>query len=115
MAKVIIFGIREFASLAHIYLNHDSSHEIIAFTVTEEYMPVNPLFEGLPVVPFEKIEEIYSPKEYVLTSPMSFRNMNSLREKITASLKTMFSLVQAQPYADIARLILTQLLGQIQA
>ena len=60
MAKVIIFGIQDFAELAHYYLMHDSEHEVVAFSVNEEYLPENKFFHGLPIVAFENIENIYS-------------------------------------------------------
>lgn len=82
MSKVVIFGIQDFASLAHFYLNEDSPHKVAAFTVTQEYMPLESTFEGLPVVPFEKLEQIYSPAEYDFFAPMSHRKMNKLRETI---------------------------------
>ena len=61
MAKVIIFGLQDLASLAHFYLKYDSNHEVVAFTVSEEYLPENKDFEGLPVVVFDDIEENYNP------------------------------------------------------
>jgi len=82
MSKVVIFGIQDFASLAHYYLKEDSPHEVIAFTVTKEYMPPGALFEGLPVVPFEEIEETYPPTDFALFVPMSHRKMNKMRESI---------------------------------
>ena len=82
MSKVVIFGIQDFASLAHFYLNEDSPHEVVAFTVTQEYMPAEAVFEGLPVVPFEEIEKTYPPSEYAFFAPMSHRKMNKLREDI---------------------------------
>ncbi len=39
MSIVIIFGLRTMASLAHFYLTEDSPHEVVAFTVTQEFMP----------------------------------------------------------------------------
>ncbi len=39
MARVIIFGVQDFASLAHYYLEHDSEHEVVAFSVNAEYLP----------------------------------------------------------------------------
>ncbi len=33
MAKVIIFGVQDFAQLAKFYLQHDSEHEVVAFSV----------------------------------------------------------------------------------
>lgn len=82
MSKVVIFGIQDFASLAHFYLNEDSPHEVVAFTVTRDYMPAEPTFEGLPVVPFEDLETIYPPSEYDFFAPMSHRKMNKLRQSI---------------------------------
>ena len=55
MAKVIIFGVKDFASLAHYYLRHDSPHEVVAFTVHREFLPEGQMFEGLPVVATEEL------------------------------------------------------------
>ena len=82
MAKVVIFGIQDFASLAHYYLKEDSPHEVIAFTVTQEYMPQEAIFEGLPIVPFEEIEATYPPTNFALFVPMSHRKMNKMREAV---------------------------------
>ena len=82
MSQVVIFGIQDFASLAHFYLREDSPHKVVAFSVTKEYMPSNSTFEGLPVVPFEELEKLYPPKEYVFFAPMSHRKMNKLREAV---------------------------------
>jgi len=88
MAKVIIFGVRDFASVAHYHLKHDSPHEVVAFSVSRAYMPDPPLFEGLPVVPFEKVEQHYHPAEYAFYAPMSHRKMNRLREGIYLRIKS---------------------------
>jgi len=82
MARIVIFGIQDFASLAHFYLRHDSPHEVVAFSVSASYMPDQPVFQGLPVVPFEEVERIYPPTEYSFFVPMSHRKMNRLREMI---------------------------------
>jgi hypothetical protein len=82
MSCVIVFGLRDFASLAHFYLTHDSEHEVVAFTVTEAYMPSDPRFEGKPVVPFEDLERHYPPQENHFFAPMSPHGMNRIREGI---------------------------------
>ena len=82
MSKVVLFGIQDFASLAHFYLQEDSPHEVVAFTVHQEYMPPEATFENLPVVPFEELENLYPPAEYAFFAPMSHRKMNSLRASI---------------------------------
>jgi sugar O-acyltransferase (sialic acid O-acetyltransferase NeuD family) len=81
MAKVIIFGVLDTAELAHYYLEHDSEHEVAAFTVNREYI-TDEHFHGLPVVAFEDVEKIFSPAEYSFFAPMTGRNMNRNREKV---------------------------------
>ncbi|CAM3441032.1 acetyltransferase [Aequorivita lipolytica] len=81
MAKVVIFGLLDTAELAHYYLEHDSDHEVVAFTVNKEYLSITE-FRGLPVIAFEEIETLYPPKEYHLFAPMTAKNMNKLREQV---------------------------------
>jgi len=81
MAKVIIFGVLDTAELAHFYLTNDSEHEVVAFSLTRDYIEEN-TFKGLPVVPFEGVQEQYPPGEYKFFVPMTGRNMNKNREKI---------------------------------
>jgi sugar O-acyltransferase (sialic acid O-acetyltransferase NeuD family) len=87
MAKVIIFGIQDFASLAHFYLRQDSEHEVTAFSVTEKYLPREERFEGLPIVAFEHVEDVYPPGQYRFFAPMSHRKMNVLRKSIYDQIK----------------------------
>jgi sugar O-acyltransferase (sialic acid O-acetyltransferase NeuD family) len=87
VAKILIFGLQDFASLAHFYLKHDSEHEVIAFSVTREYLPGNRSFEGLPVVPFEEVERIYPPSDHAFFAPMSHRRMNTVRKFIYDQVK----------------------------
>ena len=87
MAKVVIFGVQDFAQLGNFYLQHDSEHEVVAFTVNEEYMPEGRTFDGLPVVAFERIEEAYPPTEYSFFAPMSHRRMNQLRDAVYQQIK----------------------------
>lgn len=87
MAKIIIFGIQDFAELAHYYLENDSDHEVVAFSVNKQYLPENKFFHKLPIVAFEDIEKEYSPLEFKFFAPMSPLRMNKLREEIYYSIK----------------------------
>lgn len=78
MEKVVVFGNNETASHTYFYLTHDSPYEVAAFTVDGEYIKEDTLF-GLPVVPFEDIESIYSPDDYKMSVPITFRKLNRLR------------------------------------
>jgi sugar O-acyltransferase (sialic acid O-acetyltransferase NeuD family) len=79
--KVIIFGTKDTAELAHWYLTNDSNYEIVAFTLNQEYISATE-FKGLPVVPFEELEKLYPPSEYLFFAPMTGIKMNNVRKKI---------------------------------
>lgn len=78
MAEVVVFGIGQWAELAHLYLSHDSPHDVIAFTVNRSYRQ-GEQFKGLPVVAFEEIEKDYPPSRYKMFIPISFKRMNHNR------------------------------------
>ena len=80
MSKVVIFGIGQLADLAQFYFKHDTDDEVVAFTVDKEYIENN-YHNGLPIVAFEEVEQIYSPPEYKMFLPISFKQMNYLRKK----------------------------------
>ncbi|MEK9774407.1 MAG: sugar O-acyltransferase, partial [Candidatus Woesearchaeota archaeon] len=86
MAKVVIFGIQDFAQLAYFYLTNDSEHQVVAFTVHEKYLNIKN-YMGLPVVPYEGIINLYPPSDYVFFAPISPRKMNKIRESIYSDLK----------------------------
>lgn len=87
MKNVVIFGIQDFAELAHYYLENDSDYTVVAFCVHEEYLPEKAEFKGLPVVAFEKVEENYLPSKYYFFAPMAPKKMNKLREIVYDSAK----------------------------
>jgi sugar O-acyltransferase (sialic acid O-acetyltransferase NeuD family) len=82
MADVVIFGVKDFASLAHFYLRHDSPHRVVAFTVHRAFLPEPREFEGLPVAPFEELETQFPPDRVSAFAPMSHRKMNRVRREI---------------------------------
>jgi sugar O-acyltransferase (sialic acid O-acetyltransferase NeuD family) len=87
MADIVVFGVKDFASLAHFYLRHDSPHRVVGFTVHGEHMPDGREFEGLPVVPFEEIERHFPPEQVSAFAPLSPRRMNRFRREVYDALK----------------------------
>jgi sugar O-acyltransferase (sialic acid O-acetyltransferase NeuD family) len=81
MAKVVVFGTELVAELAHYYLTHDSEHEIVAFTVNQEFIK-EPTFCGIQVVPFEEVTTLFPPTQYKFFAPLSERKMNMVRAKV---------------------------------
>lgn len=83
MAKVVIFGNTDMADLIFFYLKHDSEHEVVGFTIDEDRI-TSDSFQQLPVVPYQKLEQYFSPLEYKLCIPISYQKLNKLRaEKYT--------------------------------
>tara|TARA_A100000164_G_scaffold380856_1_gene429872 strand:- start:2046 stop:2702 length:657 start_codon:yes stop_codon:yes gene_type:complete len=82
MAKVVIFGTKDTAQLANYYIERDTEHEVVAFTVHHTVIPNGALFCGKPVVPWEEVENAYTPRENKLFVPMTGREMNKIREKL---------------------------------
>jgi sugar O-acyltransferase (sialic acid O-acetyltransferase NeuD family) len=88
MAKVVIFGVKDFAELAHYYLTNDSEHEVVAFCVNSRYLPETPNFLGLPIVPFEDIVNLFPPDQFEFFAPMAPIQMNRVREQIYHEIKS---------------------------
>ncbi len=86
MAKVVVFGVSQWAELAHFYLTHDSPHDVVAFTLDRDYIEATE-YKGLPVVPFDELEKNYPPSDFKLFIPMSFKRMNHVRAEKYANAK----------------------------
>ncbi len=82
MADVVIFGLRDKASLAHFYLTCDSPHTVAAFTVDREFLPAERVFEGLPVVPFDELEARFPTGDFYGFAPLSQQRMNRDRQSV---------------------------------
>ncbi|GAH65440.1 unnamed protein product, partial [marine sediment metagenome] len=63
MKKVVIFGTGDIAQVVHYYLTHDSDYEVVAFTANKDFIKAKEVF-GLPVIPFEQVENHYPPDKY---------------------------------------------------
>lgn len=87
MAKVIIFGTNDFAQLAQFYLQHDSQHEVVAFSVHEKYLPPEKELWGVPVIAFEQIESVYPPSEFAFFAPLAPAQMNRVRASVYDEIK----------------------------
>ena len=81
MSDVVLFGIGDFAQVAREYLRDDSPHDVVAFTVHERYIE-EPELRGLPVVPFERIEETHPPSAYAMFVAVGFSGVNRTRREL---------------------------------
>lgn len=79
MKKVIIFGNRQTAELAHFYFTNDSQYQVVGFTVDAEYIDSD-IFCGLPVYEFEDIETRFPVEDVYIFLAISNAQMNRVRE-----------------------------------
>jgi len=86
MSRVVVFGVGQLAELASFYLVHDSPHDVVGFTVDAAYL-FDATFKGLPVTPFEVVEDTFPPGDTCMFAPISFKRMNHLRADRVAAAK----------------------------
>lgn len=79
--KLIIVGDSAFAEVAFEYFTFDSSYEVKAFAVEKEFLNKEKLFD-LPVVDFDSLNEIYSPKEYEIFVALTYGKLNRNRTRL---------------------------------
>lgn len=99
--KLVIVGDSAFAEIAYEYFTHDSSYEVIGFTVEREYRKRDSLF-GLPVVDFEGIERRFSPAEHAVHVAVVYTQLNRLRARLCGEAKrkgyTMASYISSRAF-----------------
>ena len=85
--KLIIVGDSAFAQIAREYFESDSEYSVAAFSVERDFL-TNSEIAGLPVVPFEVIDQIFSPSTYEVYVAIVYTQLNRLRTRLAKSAKT---------------------------
>ncbi|MCM1082974.1 MAG: acetyltransferase [Clostridium sp.] len=80
--KLVIIGTGETAEIAYEYFTYDSEYEVEAFSVSKKYLGAQAMKFGLPIVPFEELEVIYSPEVYDAFVAISYGHLNRDRTKM---------------------------------
>ena len=80
MSKVVIFGTGDIGELARFYFTNDSPHEVAAFCADAAFID-SPQFEGLPLLPFEEIQDTHPPGEFDMFVALSYSKLNETRAR----------------------------------
>ncbi|MBX9570447.1 MAG: acetyltransferase [Candidatus Obscuribacterales bacterium] len=89
---LVIFGNKDIAELALFYFSKDSQFRPVAFTVDNEFITGEDLF-GLPQVPFEQVQDHFSPDTHSMFVALSYTQLNQLRRaKCNQSVEKGYSL-----------------------
>ena len=94
MSDVVIFGIGDFGRIAQLLSAADSPHDVVAFTVHGDYVDRSEL-AGLPIIPFEELEQRYPPSAVRLLVATGFSKVNQVRSSL-------FTECKAQQYEFIS-------------
>jgi sugar O-acyltransferase (sialic acid O-acetyltransferase NeuD family) len=79
--KLVIIGDSAFAEVAYEFFTHDSTYEVVAFSVEHNWLKRDRLF-NLPVVPFENLEKLYPPSGHHVFVAVVFSQANRLRTRL---------------------------------
>jgi len=78
MSDIVIFGASEGAQVVHTYLKRYSDDRVVGFTVDAAYA-TSKRYDGLPLVPWERLDEVFPPTQVKLLGPISYRRLNEFR------------------------------------
>jgi sugar O-acyltransferase (sialic acid O-acetyltransferase NeuD family) len=84
--KLVIVGAGEFALLAYEYFTYDSEFEVVAFSVHEQYIE-DAKINGKPVVPFEILQDHFSPEEHYAFVAIPATKLNRVRTQLFSEAK----------------------------
>lgn len=84
--KLIIIGDSAFAEVAYECFTRDSEYDVVGFAVESQYIRKKELF-GLPVIPFEQIEEYFDPSTIEFYAALVYSQLNRLRTRLYKAAK----------------------------
>lgn len=83
---VVIFGDRSMSSLAWHSMVRDAGRSVAGFTVEDQYRSRD-THEGLPVVSFGEVENMFPPAQYEMLIPIGATNINGVRRALCETAK----------------------------
>lgn len=81
MTDVVLFGLGQLAEVAKFYLDHLSSHRVVAVTANRQYLDKE-TFDGVPVVAWEELEQHFPPNRASLFIPVGYNRVNEERKRL---------------------------------
>jgi sugar O-acyltransferase (sialic acid O-acetyltransferase NeuD family) len=79
MRKLVIYGAGLIGEVAAFFFRKDSDYEVAAFTNATPFI-TSDHFDGLPIVPFEAIQESHPPADYDLFIALGYAKTNQIRQ-----------------------------------
>jgi len=76
--RLVIYGNGQMGEIAHFYFTRDTKYDVVAFTADREFV-ASESFQGLPVIPFDELEQTYPADSCEIFVALSYSKINSLR------------------------------------
>ncbi len=86
--RVVVVGTGDFARIARFYLEHDSSHPVVAHALSAALLDAGQ-FLGLPLVAFEELPALYPPDDHLLMIGIAYSRLNRNRREVFEAAKGM--------------------------
>lgn len=81
LKKIIIFGTSDLARNIERYLTRDSMYNVVGFSIHQKFITEESV-NGLPVIPFEGIEEQYPADKFSMFIAIGYSELNKKRERV---------------------------------
>lgn len=82
--NLVLFGLGRGAEIATRYFHNDSPHDVVAYTVDDQFAD-REAFLDRPVVPFSRVEREIPPDEAALFVALGYQGLNTLRAERCAA------------------------------
>lgn len=79
--KLVIIGDSPYAEIAFEYFTHDSPYQVVGFSVERDFLKKSHLFD-LPILPYEGLEDTWSPTEVDVFVAVSYTQLNRPRKRL---------------------------------
>ena len=89
MADVVIVGTGSMGRLARAGIDGVGTDTVVAFSVDAEHHDGTREFDGLPLVPFERLTESHPPRSVSMLVAIGYRRVNRGRAEVYAKAKQM--------------------------
>lgn len=76
MTKLIIYGLGDFAKMMRFYLERDTEYRVEAYCADRLFINNN-VFDGLPVVAFEEVQNVYPSDNFKMFVVAGYANMRA--------------------------------------
>jgi len=79
--KIVIVGTGNISDVAYEFIRHDSPYEVVAFGAERDRL-TSRTHKGLPLLPFEEIEEVYPPDQFGMFVSIGYGKLNGIRKRL---------------------------------